>query len=337
MPVVGSWNHIDNPYTDLMFRVILIPMQTDALLKDYYSILGVARGASTEDIKKAYKKLALKYHPDAHGAHESEAEKKKKESTFKEISEAYAVLSDAAKRSAYDRGGEGFHRQFSREDIFSNVDFSDIFSDIPLKDFSDLFGGIGHGRGSGRVFRGAPPKGRNIIYPLTLSFADAFYGVKKQVVFRAASQNVDISLTIPRGIASGEKLKVSGKGEQSRHGGAPGDLLINVTVQAHSDFQRDGDDLRMTALVPMSELFLGGKIEVKSFDGPKQITLAPGTKPGTSLRLKGLGFPRFLRSLTPQGKEHSRGDLYVSVQVQMPASLSHEQQKLLEDLKCAGL
>lgn len=349
--------------------------------RDYYEVLGLSKGASDSDIKKAYRVLAKKYHPDANPG-DQEAEKK-----FKEASEAYAVLSDEDKRRQYDQfghsafeGGAGGAGGFD----FSNMDMGDIFGDI----FGDLFGG---GRSTRRTNNG-PMRGQNIRTSVRITFEEACFGVEKeieltlkdecntchgsgakagtspetcskcggkgQVVFTQQSlfgvvRNVQtcpdcrgtgkivkekcsdcygsgyisrkkkISITIPAGIDNGQSVRIRDKGEPGVNGGPRGDLLVEVIVSRHPIFQRQDYDIYSTAPITYAQAALGGDVRISTVDGEVMYTVKPGTQTDTKVRLRGKGVP------TLRNKQ-VRGDHYVTLVVQVPTKLSHEQKELLK-------
>ncbi len=309
---------------------------------DYYKILGVDKNAADEEIKKAYRKLAMKYHPDHYKGDDKEAAEEK----FKKISEAYAVLKDKEKRREYDQFGEsGFHQRYSQEDIFQGFDFSDI-----LREF-----GFGGGRGGtftggrkGGGFRfsfdqsGGSPffsgggrqaqqiKGQDLVYELPLTLEEIVSGTTKQVSLGHSGQAEKINVKIPPGMISGKKIRLSGKGESSNFGGPPGDLFIRSKVLDHPTFRTDGHDLYVTKTIKLSEALLGTKISVPSIRGGElSLKIPPGTKHKNKLRLTGQGIP-YMRG---KGKGH----LYVEVQVEMPAKLTEKQKKLIHNLAETGL
>lgn len=311
--------------------------------KDYYKILGVEKTASQDEIKKAYRKLALKYHPDKNKGDKASEEK------FKEISEAYAVLSDAEKRKEYDSFGQaGFHRRYSQEDIFRQANFGDIFSDFGFSG-DDVLGrifGMG-GRGQGRPRQGGfdftghfgdfgqqgvpPRRGRDVIYELPVSLSDIYHGSEKVIALPDNQGGQDrVSVKIPQGITDGKKLRISGKGEPGSAGGGPGDLLIKVKVVSDGRFRREGDNLKITWPVKLTQALLGDTITVPTLSGKSlSVKVPPGSQPGAKLRLRGQGMPIM--------KSNSHGDLFVELKVQLPKELSEQQKELIGQLQEAGL
>jgi curved DNA-binding protein len=301
-------------------------------MRDYYEVLGVSKNASADEIKKSYRKLALKFHPDRNQG-DSSAEAK-----FKEISEAYAVLSDDEKKKQYDMfGNSGFHQKYSQEDIFRNTDFGQVFQEFDLGGdiFSRIFGSMGGayggaGRGRGGFGDGRQMKGQDVEFNLDVTFEESFHGAKRPVNFSLNDgTTVNLSVSVPKGAKEGTKLRVAGKGAKAPiPQGKPGDLFVNISVIPHSSFKRTGDDIELDVPVKISEALLGTSKEILTFDGTKKIKVPKSVKPGTKLRLRELGFP------TSHG---SRGDFYAVISYEVPESLSTEQVSKIEDLARMGL
>jgi len=311
--------------------------------KDYYKILGVSRSASADEIKKAYRKLAMKYHPDKNKGN------KEAEARFKEISEAYAVLSDPEKRKQYDTfGAEGFNRRFTQEDIFRDFDFSSIFKEFGFGTsggvhnlFSQIFGGIRHdpfrerrspfaSSFGGFEGHGQPPKGRDLVYELPITLEEAATTTDKVISHRVGGLQQDLSVKIPAGIDTGKKLRLRGKGEPSAYGGPNGDLYIQIKVLDHPLFKREGDDLVYRKEIKYSEAVLGTEIEVPTIDNKTlKLKINPGTRDNAKFRLKGYGMPRM--------NGNGRGDAYVQVNIDVPKKLSKKQLALVKELADAGL
>jgi curved DNA-binding protein len=298
------------------------------MAKDYYAVLGVPKDADQEAIKKAYRKLALKHHPDKNPGD------KKAEDKFKEITEAYAVLSDPEKRKQYDQFGDtGFHQRFSQEDIYRNFDVGDIFREFGFGTddiFSHLFGGGARGRTT--YFRGRPQqpvKGQDYVMHLTLPFRLAVEGGKKRIEYRGAQGVEQLQVSIPPGVESGQKLRIAGKGGSSPTGGPSGDLYLEITVEPDPIFSREGDDLQVKVRIPYSDACLGASADVPTLEGSKRVKIPAGIQSGGKIRLKGFG--------VPIGKKSQRGDLYAVIEVAVPAKPTAEQRQLLEKLREAGL
>jgi curved DNA-binding protein len=313
----------------------------------------VPRGASEEEIKKAYRKLALQYHPDRNKGD------KKAEEKFKELSEAYAVLSDKEKRAQYDQfGAAGFRQRYSQEDIFRGADFGDAFSGTGF-DINDILshlmggghmgGGRGAGRGGFRVhFGGGAPgggaggfdfgqmfgqgmgggaraaNGEDLTYELPVTIEEAHHGAEKQVTYQGPAGPKQITVRIPAGIAEGQRLRIPGRGEPAHGGGgAAGDLYFTVAIEEHPLYEREGVDLVLRREVPFTLVALGGSLEVPTLDGVKKVKIAPGTQPQTRIRLAGHGMAQ---------RGGGRGDFYLIVVPRVPAKLTAKQKKLLEQL-----
>jgi curved DNA-binding protein len=301
---------------------------------DYYKVLGVARNATDEEIKKAYRKLAMKYHPD-HAKGDKAAEER-----FKKISEAYAVLSDKQKRQEYDTfGSEGFHQRFSQEDIFRGFDINDI-----LREFG--FGGgdfvRGQGGGTRFTFGGQSPfggrgraqaqrmAGSDIVYEIPLTLAEAAFGTTKQITIQSQGAPERVTVKIPKGMTSGKKLRLAGKGNPGGYGGPRGDLYIQAKLVDDPVFSVEGQDLVTYREIKLSDALLGATISVPTLDEKQyHLKIPPGIKNGTRMRLAGHGLPSM--------KGSKRGDLYVSLHIQIPKHLTAEQKALAEKLAEAGL
>lgn len=307
---------------------------------EYYKILGVDKTASADEMKKAYRKLALKYHPDKNPG-DKEAEAK-----FKEINEAYAVLSDEKKRKEYDMyGAAGFQQRYSQEDIFRNFDLNDILGQFGFNTGGgrtgfrfggggggspfDFFNQAGGGCGGGGC-RPQAAKGEDQTYELAVTLVEVLNGAEKNISLRRSGTTENVSVKVPKGIESGKRLRLSGKGAAAPGGGQPGDLYLKVTVLPHEQFIRDGDNLIMEKKIPFSEACLGAAVEITTLDGKSfKIKVPAGVQPEAKLRIKGQGLP--------SGPIGERGDLYVKMLVQVPKQLTSEQERLVKELTQAGL
>jgi len=282
--------------------------------KDYYKILGVARGASDDEIKKAYRKLARKYHPDV----SKEANAKEK---FQEVAEAYETLKDKEKRAAYDSLGS--HRP--GQDFRPPPDWFDRFGgrggaeDLGGIDLSDLFESLGRGFHK-REFK-IPGEDYEVTVALTLE--ELARGVERE--FRIGDHTV--RARIPRGATDGERLRLRGKGGPGANGGPPGDLYLSLSILPHPLFRPNGHDLDLEVPVAPWEAALGAQIEIPTLEGEVAMKLPAGSKSGQKLRLAGKGLPK------PGG---GAGDLYALIGVALPASLTEQERKLYEELRAAS-
>ena len=298
--------------------------------RNYYDVLGVKRDATDDDIKKAFRKLAAKYHPDAGGDEEK----------FKEISEAYTTLSDKQKRKEYDQllmfGGMGGARPGGGYSYTTNVggNWQDIFGGMGGQggfggfDFSSIFGGA-PGAGAGRA-RG-PMKGQDLTMTIDVTAEEAFAGATRKVTYRAPSTGEEQTLTvkIPAGAVDGGKLRYRGRGEASMNGGPNGDLVITTRVAEHPLFKRDGADVRMELPLSMYEAALGTTVDVPTPEGKTvRLKVPAGTQSGKTFRFKDLGAADVKR-------KGSKGALYVTVQVKVPTMLNKKERDALEALRVA--
>ena len=279
--------------------------------KDFYKILGVTKDVSDAELKKVYRKLARQFHPD------SNPDNAKAEAKFKEISEAYSVLSDKAQRAEYDQmramgsgprftGGQGFPGGGGQGYPGGAAGFEDVFS--------NLFGG-----GGGFGGFGGPQRGQDLTHRATIDFIDSIKGTTLKLNFDRGGA---VQVKIPAGIQDGQKVKVRGKGSPSPNGGEAGDLLVIVHVKPHPVFVRDGNNLRVSVPVTFVEASLGATIQVPTLGGePVKLKVSPGTPNGRVLRVKG------------KGVESSKGtgDLMATVEIAVPSHLSDKAKKKLEE------
>ena len=288
------------------------------MAKDYYKVLGVERDANAATIKKAYRKLAQKYHPDKNPGDKNAEER------FKEITEAHAVLADPEKRRQYDQyGAADFHQRFSQEDIFRNMNFGDIFGGFGGEDlFSQLFGG------RGRTQR-APSKGQDYSMQISIPFRLAVQGGERRIDYRTDGRIEQIKVRIPPGIEKGARLRVAGKGAPHPTGGTAGDLYLHIDIEPDPIFTRDGRDLLVRAEIPYSGICLGTTIEVPTLETPKRVKVPAGMQPGQKIRLRGFG-------VAASGKKPA-GDLYAIIEVAVPKNLTAEQKEILRQLKALNL
>jgi curved DNA-binding protein len=315
--------------------------------KDYYKTLGVAKDAKPEEIKKIYRKLARQYHPDLNPGNKASEEK------FKEINEAYEVLSDPAKRQKYDQfgsqwqqytgsggrpqdfdwtqwttrpGGQTYTRTVTQEDLEQM--FGGSFSGGGLGGFSDffeaLFGNLGRQAGGASQPRGArPARGQDAEQAVQISLQDALRGTTLSLEWEGGRR---IEAKIPPGVKTGSRIRLSGQGASGRAGGPAGDLYLKVEVLPHPSFTREGDDLKTTASVDLYTALLGGTIQVPAMENSVELTIPPETANGKVFRLRGLGMPNLKN---PQ----ERGNLYVAVQVILPHNLSQQERELFQKLR----
>jgi curved DNA-binding protein len=291
--------------------------------KDYYKILGVARDASANEIKAAYRKLAMQYHPDRNPGD------KQAEERFKEMNEAYQVLSDPQKRARYDELGESYSQwqqhgtpdnfnwgQWTTQPGVQEVNFNDLFGEGA---FSDFFQSIFGGMGSGQTVRGRSGRGMPLIQqPVTISLKEAFSGTTRTL--QTGNRRVEVKL--PAGARQGTKIRVPAAGPAGADG-RPSDLYLIVDVAEDPGFERDGNDLHTQIKIDAFKAILGGEVEVKTLTGKVVLTIPSGTQPDQVFRLAGRGMP-FLK------EPGVKGDLYVLVKVQIPKGLNAKQKSLLE-------
>lgn len=306
--------------------------------EDLYQVLGVDRKASKDDLQKAYRKLARKYHPDMNPDDQRAKER------FKRVQEAYDVLSDADKRAAYDRYGADFEKIRDRGwqpgaggPSFDGLDIEQIFGNRGGQagggfegGFADFFeqlmgarGGAAAGPRGGRRSP-VPTQGTSIQHDLTIPFRTAILGGKTEFVMQTLTGTEKISVSIPAGVHDGAKIRLRGKGQPSMTGGEPGDLLLTLHVLSHPNFQRSGPNLILSLPVTITEAALGAKVDVPTPNGTITLTIPKGSSSGRRLRVKGQGIPQ---------RDGSSGDLLVDLSIKTPESLTEADEVALRQLE----
>lgn len=297
--------------------------------KDYYKLLGVERGTKTEEISKAYKKLARKYHPDLNPG-DKQAEEK-----FKEINEAYEVLKDPEKRKLYDQLGPNWQhgQQFRGEPGYENVHFTFNGKSFDGSGFSDffetLFGGAAAGGGRGANFgpdpfggfSSRPRRGRDVEAELPLSLEEASSGGRRTVTLQMPQGPKTLEVNVPAGIREGAKLRLAGQGDPAP-GGTPGDLFLRVRYLPHPQFKVEGENLHCDVPLAPWEAVLGAKVAVPTLEGQVELSIPAGSSSGRKFRLRGKGL----------GSGVNRGDLLARVMIKVPAQLSAEERELWQKL-----
>lgn len=300
--------------------------------KDYYSLLNVSRNASADEIKKAYRKLAMQYHPDKNPGNKAAEDK------FKEITEAYEVLADPKKREMYDQFGHAGAQQgfggfgggaggpgggfegFGRQSGAGGDPFQDIFGDM----FGDIFSG---GRtSSNRAKR--PAKGTDLRYTLSIPFEDAATGTEKVISFMrqrgSKEESAKLSVNVPAGVKEGQRLKLTGEGDAGPNTTGPGDLYVIINIQDHPLFKRSENDVTLDLPISYTDAILGTSIEVPTLTGKAMLRIPAGTHTGQTFRLKGKGFPKV--------GGFGTGDMLVKILVDVPSDLSHKELDLIKEL-----
>jgi curved DNA-binding protein len=283
---------------------------------DYYKILEIPKTATESDIKKAYRKLARKYHPDLN-PNNKEAEKK-----FKEINEANEVLSDPEKRKKYDEFGKDWKhadelkkakQQHSNRNANPQQDYGEFSGD-----FSDFFETM-YGRGGNRQTKF---RGQDLNAELHLNLKDVYKSQQQTITVNGKN----IRLTFPAGIENGQVIKINGYGSEGANGGPNGDLYITFSIKNDTKFKREGSNLYTNAELDLYTALLGGEVLIDTFDGKVKLKVSPETQSGTKVKLKGKGFPVYK-------KENEFGDLFVTYQVKLPSTLSKKEIELLTELQ----
>ncbi len=299
--------------------------------KDFYSILGVARSATADELKKAYRKLAMQYHPDKNPGN------KKAEDKFKEITEAYETLSDEQKRKSYDQFGssdfqnfggfggaaggfEGFRRGGAASGPGGFQGDPDQFQDI----FGDVFGEFFSGKARARK----PSRGADLRYTLAVTMEEAAAGCEKLISFvrqkGVNNETAKLSVHVPAGVRESQKLKLTNEGDAPGGGGQPGDLYVIIQVLPHLFFTRDENDVLIDIPLNFTDALLGTSIEIPTLTGKAALKIPPGTSSGQTFRLKAKGFPRL--------GSFGAGDMLVKIQLVIPNRLTSEEKEIVEKL-----
>jgi molecular chaperone DnaJ len=267
--------------------------------RDYYVVLGVSRDVSDLEVKRAFRELARKYHPDVNSDDAGEK--------FREINEAYAVLSDKEARARYDRWG---HPDDGSGGLSAVVDAAqDIINDVFRR-------------------RKAKAKGKDIRYTLEVTFEEAAFGVSKTITLPdpAHERARELTVVIPAGMKEGTVKTIKGEGEAGKNGAPAGDLHVQVRIADHASFKREGLDVRSDLTITFAQAALGDVLEVRTLDGDVKMRVPPGTQPGGVFRIRGRGVPQ------AAGKNAPRGDHLVHIQVEVPTELTPRQRELIEEL-----
>lgn len=288
--------------------------------KDYYAVLGVAKTATKDEIRKAFRKLARQHHPDV------AKDKKTAETKFKEINEANEVLSDPEKRKRYDELGSDWNSPGRHGpppgggfDFGAGGGAAGGFSDF----FEAFFGGGGGRKGRGGAAGGFSQRGGDVEFELPVNIEEALHGGRKAFNLDRGGRAETVTVNIPRGVRGGQKIRLAGQGGEGIGGGERGDLYLLVKLAPHVDYRVDGFDLIRAVLIPVWSAVLGGDVEVPTPDGAVKMKIPAGTQPGQKFRLKGRGLP--------SGKD-TRGDLFAEAKVLLPTSLGEKERALWEQL-----
>ena len=301
---------------------------------DYYKLLELDKSASQKDIKKAYRKLARKYHPDLN------PDDKTAQARFQQINEAHEVLSDPEKRKKYDEYGKDWQHadqfeQAKRQQAASGgfgggfqggggQAYSGNFDDDTFSDFFEqMFGGRARAQGA---HRGGQFKGQDFNAELQLRLSEVYESQKHTLTVNGKN----IRLTIPAGVENGQTIKIKGHGGPGMQGGPKGDLYITFNILNDTAFKREKENLYSTEKISLTTAILGDEIEVNTFNGKVKLKVKPGTENGSKVKLKGKGFPKYKKS-------GEFGDLYITYQVEIPSNLSDKQKELFQELKNTGL
>ena len=323
-----------------------IQSETYMEYRDYYKILGLNKNVGQDEIKKAYRKLARKYHPDVNPEDKTAGEK------FSEINEAHEVLSDPEKRKKYDQFGSNwqqFEQSGGRPEDFnwsqwkSDPGSTYAYRTVTPEEFEELFGGAGgysdffetlfdatgrrgagHGTGSGEFYYQSPPQqGHDSEHRLQITLEEAFHGANRVLEWEDRRK---IEAKIPRGVKTGSRVRLKGQGGRGSGAGPPGDLYLIIEVLPHHRFERSGDDLKVVLPVDMFTLLLGGQVTVSSIDRSVSLDIPAGTSNERVFRLRGLGMPRIKKS-------NERGDLYATLRAVLPKNLNDKEKDLIQQWK----
>nr|WP_155453522.1 DnaJ C-terminal domain-containing protein [Massilia eburnea] len=281
--------------------------------KDYYATLGVAKTASDDEIKKAYRKLVRKYHPDVSKEPDADAR-------TKELNEAYGVLGDAEKRAAYDSLGSGQYR--AGQEFHPPPDWSGGFEGGSAEDFfADLFAHVGRQRGGrSQAFR---MRGEDIHAVLEITLQDAYQGSQREI---SLGRERNLTVSIPQGVTAGQQLRLSGQGQPGMNGAEAGDLYLEIAFQADDRYRVEGRDVYEKVQIPPWSAALGGEREVNTPSGRVTVTVPPNSQGGRKLRLKGRGIPA-------SGKSGTAGDLYLMLEIFAPPADTPERRALYEQMQ----
>lgn len=287
---------------------------------DYYKILGLTKTASESEIKKAYRKLARKFHPDLN-PNDTIAEKK-----FKEINEANEVLSNPENRKKYDQYGEHWQNadeyEKAKQQNQSQKSYQSASGGYSEEDFSDFFGNMFGGSSSRSGGRQVKFRGQDFNAELQLDLKDVFSTHKRTLIV----DNKNIRINIPAGVENGQIIKIKGYGGLGANGGPNGDLLIQFSIVNHSKFKRDKDHLYTTIDLDLYKALLGGELMIDTFNGKVKLQIKPETQNGTKVKLTGKGFPKYK-------KEGQFGDLFITYQIKLPTNLSEKEKELIKQLE----
>lgn len=320
--------------------------------KDFYQTLGVKKSAPQDEIKKAYRQAAKKYHPDKNTGNAA-AEKK-----FKELSEAYSVLSDKKKRAEYDQcsssqfDGSSFRNyRNSRGSSAEQFDFSDVFNDVFAENAFNNFSSFSQQGGFQQPSRNKPQRGEDLQLDIRVPFLDAIRGCKRTISYQAkrkctlcngtgksrgrlcggcrgikvSASTVTLNVTIPEGVDDDSKIRLKKQGNAGINGGIDGDIILQIYVEKHPELRRKGDDIHLDLTISYFQAVMGDKVDVKTLDGSSTVTIPKGTHGGQKLRLRGLGAKNM--------KTQAKGDIIVSIRIGIPSVLSSDEMKVVESNK----